>query len=168
VALGRGSELETWLLPPVSGINLLDEAAGASAADTLATNLETVAFQDGLLEEYYCSPKSTETESFVDTATLASQFTIFIRRLGGGTITLCAHPDETIGSLLERSINQGDIPCPTWRAMFAGQDIGQRPERTLVELGLRNESTLDLVLRLRDTDAAASPLVSEELSSLQF
>ncbi len=72
---------------------------------------------------------------------------IFVRTLGGRTITLDVEPTDTVEHLRETLQSKRGVPPDFVRLVFGGKEL--QDEHTLDDYGIHSECTLHFLLRLR-------------------
>ena len=73
---------------------------------------------------------------------------LFIKTLYAKTITIDISGGATIGQVKEAIQGKEGIPPDQMRLIFSGMQLDDK--RTLREYGIQSETTMHLVLRLRD------------------
>ncbi|KAL0219679.1 hypothetical protein P9112_005332 [Eukaryota sp. TZLM1-RC] len=72
---------------------------------------------------------------------------VFVRLLTGKTITLVVLPPADVRSLKQQVYEKSEIPIEQQRMVYAGKTL--QDDRYLADYDIRNESTIDLLVRLR-------------------
>jgi ubiquitin domain-containing protein len=76
-------------------------------------------------------------------------FKINIKTTTNKIFTLLVNPATSIGTLTGLVQNSQGVPKEQQRIIFAGKSLHESPEKTVGDFGVKEESTLHLVLRLR-------------------
>ena len=74
-------------------------------------------------------------------------FKVFVKTLTGVTYTFDVDKSATVAALKQQIANSQDIPVEQQRLIFAGKQL--EDERTLGDYNVQKESTLHLVIRMR-------------------
>jgi hypothetical protein len=92
---------------------------------------------------HVCPPK----EDAAAAAQPAAPMQIFVRLLKGTTIVFRVTPNDTCGSVAKQIMDREGIPEDLQRLIFSGKQLDG--ESTLAHYNVQNNSTLQLVLRMR-------------------